>query len=148
MPEIQRLKGETMFNEQLRDVLRKAEQALVKVFQGANSNKLNDVQQLAAMQYIHSMNDGIMSVFSNVPVEPVQPAAENSRGKPTVPPPPEGGAVVVETGPQTKAAPVETTQVKEMTKDAVDIADGKEQSRAKQQEKDSGVGAGGKVKKK
>jgi hypothetical protein len=129
-----------MFNEQLRDVLRKGEQTLVKVFNGANGGKLNDAQQLACMQYIDCMNDGVMGAFANPQVESEEkPRIEAQAAAPATP----------DTAPAAPAAPdVETAKVKEMTKDAVAVASGKEQSRAQQQGKDSGVGAEGKRKKK
>jgi hypothetical protein len=137
-----------MFNQQLRDVLRKGEQTLVHVFNGANSGKLNDAQQLAAMQYIHYMNDEIMKVFSNPQVQ----SAETPKGPDTVSAPEKELSAEMgfeDQSPEVEVAPqVETAKVKEMMKDAVTVADDKEESRALQREKDSGVGAKGKVKKK
>jgi hypothetical protein len=115
---------------------------LTKIFDGANSGKLNDAQQLACMQYVAYLNDSIMQVFTNPQVTSEErPHTEvlldsvEEHSNPTS---------VSEDAPQD----AETAKVKEMTKDAVTIASGKEQSRAQRQEKDSGIGTGSKVKKK
>jgi hypothetical protein len=164
-----------MFNEQLRAELRKAEQTLVKVFSGANGGKLNEAQQLACLQYVHYLNDSLMDVFANpqvtstesphVEVQVPEPEPERKiprydtltsaegedemgfeKGSPENPY--QVGVQLVEDVAPGVAPEVETAKVKEMTKDAVTVADGKEHSRAQQQEKDSGVGAKDKVKKK
>jgi hypothetical protein len=101
------------------------------------------------MQYVAYLNDSTLQVFTNPQVTSEErPKLEISYPADRPVTVGEGFTDVPQASSAEAALETETAKVKEMTKDAVTIASGKEQSRAQRQEKDSGIGTGSKVKKK